>query len=95
MEGRGVDTLRETLATSVEGTLANLLLDAEKLVVLGSALRAAGGTSLAVSARAYDKEELTLISPVRRPTERSAMKVDSVSPERCEVMTAQPFDCES
>lgn len=33
--------------------------------------------------------------PVRRPMERSAMKVDSVSPERCEVMTPQPLDCES
>lgn len=31
--------------------------------------------------------------PVQRPTTRSAMKVSSVSPDRCETMTPQPAFC--
>merc|ERR1719440_2188421 len=31
-----------------------------------------------------------LICPVRRPTTKSAMKVSSVSPERCDTITPQP-----
>lgn len=34
-----------------------------------------------------------LIWPVRRPTTRSAMKESSVSPDRCETCTPQPFFC--
>mmetsp|Transcript_74640 Transcript_74640/g.216581 ORF Transcript_74640/g.216581 Transcript_74640/m.216581 type:complete len:227 (+) Transcript_74640:614-1294(+) len=35
-----------------------------------------------------------LISPVRRPTTRSAMKESSVSPDLCDTMTPQPACCD-
>merc|ERR1719313_1642466 len=56
--------------------LAEVLLDAQELVVLGEALRTAGAP--------------VLICPQQSPTARSAMKESSVSPDRWDAMTPQP-----
>ena len=64
--------VEESVHAGILGHVAQLLLDAEQLVVLGHAVGAAGGT--------------VLIWPAFRATAMSAMVASSVSPERWDTM---------